>query len=1102
MTSSLERAVAWCYSSGPAAEVEASMAGIRLTFLGGFEATLLGRAVSIPAGKARALLGYLALRPAGRCPRDVLATLLWADAPHERARQSLRQTLLTVRQALPGLLKEGEDVAIDRADVEVDVEEFERALAGAPDDVERAAALYRGDLLAGLSAQDAPFEEWLLSERERLRELVLEGLAKVLAHRIKSGEISTAIHTAGQLLRLDPAQEAVHRTLMRLYSQQGRRGVALRQYQACVAALERELGVEPEVATRELYQHILQRREAPVVISASASRASRPAADLTAEAITSERRLIGREVELAQLGQAFEQARSGQGRLVLVVGEAGIGKTRLVMELAAEAAQRGATVVVGHGFETARVLPLGPWVDAFRSAQIVGDRPLMDQLDPIWRAELGRLFPEVGGESLQPSGDAARLFEAVSRLIGQLAARAPVLLMLEDLQWADEMSLRLIGFLARRAHASSVLLVATVRGEDIPDAPILESLLQEADRDPRQLHLALSALSRDETLALVQALVPGGSDQASRAQIAEQVWLASEGNPFRVVETMRALKPGATPTVPSALPVPDRVRALIGSRLDRLSVAGRELAGVAAVIGRAFPFALLQQAAGMSAKAAAEAVEELVGRRVLHAVGERLDFTHDWIRRVTYERLLPPRRALLHAAVGEALEAVRHERLDDVADQLGHHYAKAGDARRAIPHLVRFAEMAVRRYALEEALSALQQAAASVDQLPASERDRRRLDLALRQGFTLTLLGRHRELLDLLDGHADLLARVADPRLASEYYFRLALTRLYFSQLTEAQRAAEQGLREGEASGDDEGIGKALHALSLVAWVAGRPDDGIRYATRGLPLLDQPRTQHYHALLYHDLSLNLVLSGNLDAASEAAQQREAIGQATHDIRLQGFVAYVGWIHILKGECDRAIAAAGRAMELSPDRMTTAIASGFLGQAHLERGEAASAVGALERAMETLGKISFTWSQGRFAPILAEAYLLAGEPARALDTACRALESSEVAGVPFNVALAQRALGRIARSAADLDEAERRLSQAVVAFTQCSAAFEVARTQLDLAAVRAARRDQDAARRHLTAAVATFEAAGAPLRAADARGLARSLGISLTTPAVE
>src|SRR5262249_50063968 len=135
----------------------------------------------------------------------------------------------------------------------------------------------RGDLLAGLSAQDAPFEEWLLSERERLRELALEGLAKLLAHRIKSGHVEAAIHAAGQLLRLDPAQEAVHRALMQLYAQQGRRGAALRQYQACVGVLRRELGTEPEPETRQLYQDIVQRRDGPVSARAGAT-ISAPAA--------------------------------------------------------------------------------------------------------------------------------------------------------------------------------------------------------------------------------------------------------------------------------------------------------------------------------------------------------------------------------------------------------------------------------------------------------------------------------------------------------------------------------------------------------------------------------------------------------------------------------------------------------------------------------------------------------------------------------------------------------------------------------------------------------------------------------------------------------
>ena len=243
------------------------MGRLTLSLLGGFQARVdRGPPLVVPA-KAQALLAYLAARPGQAHPRDKLAALLWGGTGQEQARSNLRHTLFAIRQAVrglsPGLLvAETQAIALEPAAVEVDVLTFEKLVAeGTAEAFDRAAALYQGELLEGLSVDEPPFEEWLLAERERLRELALEALARLLAHQSKSQATERAIQTAIRLLALDPLQEPAHRTLMRLYARQGRRGAALKQYQVCVSVLRRELGAEPEPETRRLYQDILQQRD-------------------------------------------------------------------------------------------------------------------------------------------------------------------------------------------------------------------------------------------------------------------------------------------------------------------------------------------------------------------------------------------------------------------------------------------------------------------------------------------------------------------------------------------------------------------------------------------------------------------------------------------------------------------------------------------------------------------------------------------------------------------------------------------------------------------------------------------------------------------------
>src|SRR5260370_15753437 len=217
-----------------------------LTLLGGFDARLAsGATLALPTHKYKALLAFLAV-PAGQMhPRDRLVALLWGDRSHDQGRTAPRQAVWVLRKALndatsAGLVIDGDLIGVDPVAVYVDVSEFERAVTnGASVELERAAALYRGEFLAGVAARETPFEEWLTVQRERLGELALQALARLLAHQRKTGALEAAAQTALRLLSLDPPEESGHRVLMQTHVDLGRRAAALRQYQACVSVLQR-----------------------------------------------------------------------------------------------------------------------------------------------------------------------------------------------------------------------------------------------------------------------------------------------------------------------------------------------------------------------------------------------------------------------------------------------------------------------------------------------------------------------------------------------------------------------------------------------------------------------------------------------------------------------------------------------------------------------------------------------------------------------------------------------------------------------------------------------------------------------------------------------
>ena len=1071
------------------------MTRLRLTLLGGFQARLpTGEVMSLPGRKAQALLAFLAL-PLGRAhPRDKLAALLWGGIREESARASLRQTLFVVRKALGGaegavLQQEGEALALAPAAVEADVAVFERAVAdGTPESLERVATLYQGDLLAGLVLAEAPFEEWLLGERERLRELALEGLAKLLAYQRKSGASQVAVGTALRLLTLDPLQEVVHRALMRLYADLGRRGTALRQYQQCVSVLGRELGIEPEAETKALYQEILRERPQHRVAMAESSPAP-PGAESRAPG-GAETPLVGRADELARLRDLLAAAAGGRGQVVAVLGEGGIGKSRLVGELAGDAARRGVTVLLGRSYESEQILPFGPWVDALRAGRIAEDPDLLERLGPTLRSGLALLLPEIGG--IAPAGattDIRQVFESVARLLGQLAERQPLLVVLEDLHWADEVSARLVAFIGRRLADRPVLIVATAREDELADAPAFRQALDDLRRDGGLTTLTLRPLSRFDTLTLVRTVARSG-EAAADERLGEQAWAASEGNPFVAVETVRAHAEGAAIAPGHGLALPERVREIVGRRLERLSERSQALGAVAAVIGREFAFPLLQRAAGVGEEDAAAAVEELVRRRVLHGVGERFDFTHDRIREVAYERILAPRRRILHRKVAEAIEALHADHLDDHQLALGLHYRDAEVWDRAARHLLEAGDAARERAANRESAACFDTALGCLRRLPEGRRRSEGIiDAILQQETALMGLGEFgRSLAGLRE--AEVLARDLDDRLwLGRIFGRVAYNLGSIGDLGGALENATQARAIAVESGDIRSHVSSNVMLARAQYARGEYREALAAVRENDALAG--------GAVSRPVSVNVSFSRiwGVLALAELGQFAEAIARGDDALRLSAveFGRHaevwahlgVGRLYLVKGDLARAIEVLERGLPLCEAGGDLAVyfsrTAASLGGAYALAGRLPEAVSLLERADRHGESIAFAYGHALVITTLAEARLLAGDVARASVEAARALALSRHPGQRGWEAWTLRLQGEIAarREPADVSGAERHFRDAIALAGERGMRPLLAHCQLGLGDMARAAGDAERARTQLGAALAEYRAMEMP-----------------------
>ena len=987
------------------------MAQLNLRLLGDFEARLgSGPPLRLRARKTQALLAYLASPPGQTHSRDKLASLLWGDSSQSQARSRLRGSLFMLRRTLapanpPCLALDSEAVALHVAAVDVDVVDFGRLVqVHNPENLAKAAELYRGDLLEGFAFRGALFEEWLMAERERLRELAVDTLAKLLVHQRSAGVFEVAVQTGLRLVALDPLQESVHRTLMRLYAELGRKSAALRQYQICVRVLQRELGMEPEAETKRLYQELVRRQ--PQGFAKAPDRAQlhnrhgseQPFPDL----LTKYTPLIGREAERAQLRQVLEDAARSQGSVVTVVGEAGIGKTSVLGALARDAIALGARVLVGRCYESASILPFGPWVDAFRSGQSLEDEGLLDELRPVWRSELARLLPEADTAGLPaPSDNQLRLFEGVAQLVERLAARWALVLMLEDIHWADEMSLRLLAFISRRIAGWRVLVLTTARKPELVDASMARRTLEELGRELHATSLELAPLSRPDTDLLVRSLSRVGADAAALMRLEEQVWTVSEGNPFVAVETMRALHEGSIVEGSTTLPLPKRVRDLIADRLGRLSDRGRQLAPVAAVIGREFDFALLQRAAGCDEAGAAEGVEELVRRGVLEGTDDRFDFTHDRIRALIIAELLLPQRKLLHRQIGAALEALHADDLETHSFALGTHY-RAGEVWDKAVHYLRQAGVrALARSANREAVTCFEEAVTALGHLPETpETLEQGIDLRFDLRTSLFPLGEFERIFGCLSEAEGLAKALDDQRRLGQLSVYLCHNLHMTGDDTKAYGFGQRARALAESLGDVQLLVTGTLYLSAACAGIGDYRQAEEILLKVLQLLhgdlsrERLRLAGFPAVAasYH---LTRIFADQGKFEEGIVHGREGIRIAEgldHPYSLCFMCAALASLYVARGELSRAVPLLERGVGLGREWnliIHSLENTGILGYAYALSGRNAEGIPLLEDALsatETMGAGYYSF----FLVYLGEAYALADRLEDAREFAGRAL----------------------------------------------------------------------------------------------------------------
>lgn len=990
-----------------------SIAHIELRLAGTFGVVRDGRELpdrQIGSRKSRTLLKLLAVERPALVPVDRIIDVLWPARPPAAAEQNVASLVSRLRavlgtEVIPGgrhgyRLADGSRVSVDLDAAARYCDQAERKLASAAAVALGAAERAIGLLSAGTALADEPYSSWAEPARGELRELLRRARLAAAQAALAAGDPDLASRHAQAAMTADAFDEAAHRWYMSAAAAAGEPARALAAYAVLRERLAEELGADPAPQTRQLHLAILRDQGgrggdgAHDVAAGMGHEDGVPAAGRGPD-------LAGRDAEARVLRDAWGRAAAGDPGLVMIIGEAGIGKTTLAGALAAEAGQDGATVLRTRCYEAERSLFLQPLVEAImpvvgrmsaaRLRAMMGEHaPAAAALLPEAAALLGP--PPIWRGSMEM--ERRRAFEAVTALLCGLSADHPVLLLVDDLQYAGQSTVELLHYLRRHAAGARLLIVATVR----------------AEHDP-QISSALAPLATRVELGPLDAAAIGQLARAAgQGDLAGHIQQRTRGHTLFVVEVLRALAAGDAG-------VPESLRSAVQARVRRTGTATEGLLRAAAVLGPSVDPLTLARLLDLTPAAAIELCEQALEARLLTVSGRDYEFANDLIQEVVYADTPEPTRLAYHRRAADLLTGQ--------PESLARHAAAAGDWPRAARAWLLAAEEAMHRYAASDAVVLASRAHDAAERAEDGEARARALVL---RGRAREAAGAHDAALPDLTRGAAVARAAGDRRLEM-----LALRELggdvpasHGLPVTSYTSNLETGLRIAESLGDRASQADLLSRLAVVAANRLRLDLALDYGLRAAAAGRASADEHALAMGLDGLKAAYLNLG--DAANLAA----VLAELTPLLRRRGDLFRLQWaefdsalLHVAAADWDRAAAAIDSAVEVNqrggyPHWTAWYVAHrGWLARL---RGRDDEAVEIGRRALAMTEQHEHIWGRAVACAMLGGTLLVTGDRAEAIAAFERGLGAAEEAGVEGYVLRCAAPLAAATGSAALLAQA--------------------------------------------------------------------------------
>jgi DNA-binding SARP family transcriptional activator len=1009
--------------SSPAESV--SVACVELHLAGTFRVVRDGTELTegeIGSRKSRTLLKLLAVGRPGLVPVDRIVDVLWPNERPAAPEQNVATLVSRLRAVLGADLIQGSRTGYRLADgpgIVVDLDRAARFCDQAEGKLATAAALALAAaerahelLSAGTAIGDEPYADWADPAREQVRELLRRVRLAATEAALATGDSRLAAGYAEAAMAADPLDEAAHRWYMSASVAAGEQAKALGAYEALRQRLGRELGADPAPQTRELHLAILREPDDGL----ATRRGDGPLADAVRRVpvpggtAPSGSVLPGRDGEMGVLREAWSTAAGGQPGLVTIVGEAGIGKTALAELLAAEAAENGGTVLRTRCYETERSLFLQPIVEAIAPVVASASASTLRELLGEHAAAAAGLLPEVAAIlGPPPAGrgsmemERRRAFEAVRAFLRGLAERNPVLVLVDDLQYAGQSTVELMHFLGRQPPGARLLVVATVRAEN--DAQIGAALAPVARR------VEVGPLSADAVSQLARA--------AGQGELADHILKQTRGHTLFVVEVLRALTSGDAG-------VPESLRTAVQARVRRAGAPVEALLRAAAVLGATVDPLTLGVMLGLVSATALELCEAALEARLLAVSGRDYEFANDLIREVLYASTPEPTRLAHHRRAADLLTGQ--------PESLARHAAAAGDWLRAARAWLRAGEDAMGRFAASDAAALATQALEAGERVADAEVSARALIL---RGRALEAVGAHATALTDLTRGADGARAAGDRRLemlvlrqlGGDVPVSLGKPISYFGS------NLETGLRIAESLGDRASEANFLSRLAVIAANRLRLDMAVGHGLRAVAAARAAADDQALAQGLDGLKITYLSLGDTRALADVLAELIPLLRRRGELFLLPWAEFEGaFLFVAAADLDQAVSAIERAMELTqqggyPHQVAWFVA--HLGWIARLRGRDEEAMTLGRRAVDLSEQHEHGWWQAATRAMLGDTLLLRGDHTGAVTLYEQGLAAARKSGMEAYLLRCAAPLAAATGSSAILAEAAGWLEQAAI-----------------------------------------------------------------------